>query len=37
MRRGSIVGPMILIFIGLVFLMRNLRPDIPLMNWLEST
>ncbi len=36
MRRGSIVGPMILIFIGLVFLMRNLRPDIPLMNWLET-
>jgi DUF4097 and DUF4098 domain-containing protein YvlB len=27
---------MILIFIGLVFLMRNLRPDVPLMDWLET-
>jgi hypothetical protein len=36
MRRGSIVGPMILIFIGLVFLMRNIRPDIPLLDWLET-
>lgn len=36
MRRGSIIGPMILIFIGLVFLMRNIRPDVPLMDWLET-
>ena len=36
MRRGSIVGPMILIFIGFVFLMRNIRPDVPLMDWLET-
>jgi hypothetical protein len=36
MRRGSIIGPMILIFIGFVFLMRNIRPDIPLMDWLET-
>ncbi len=36
MRRGSIIGPMILIFIGFVFLMRNIRPDVPLMDWLET-
>jgi hypothetical protein len=36
MKRGSIVGPMILIFIGFVFLMRNIRPDVPLMDWLET-
>jgi DUF4097 and DUF4098 domain-containing protein YvlB len=36
MRRGSIIGPMILIFIGFVFLMRNIRPDVPLMEWLET-
>ncbi len=36
MRRGSIIGPMILIFIGCVFLMRNIRPDVPLMDWLET-
>jgi DUF4097 and DUF4098 domain-containing protein YvlB len=27
---------MILIFIGAVFLMRNIRPDVPLMEWLET-
>lgn len=36
MRRGSLIGPMILIFIGFVFLMRNVRPDVPLMDWLET-
>ena len=36
MRRGSFIGPMILIFIGAVFLMRNIRPDVPLMEWLET-
>jgi len=36
MRRGSIIGPMILIFIGFVFLMKNIRPDVPLMEWLET-
>jgi DUF4097 and DUF4098 domain-containing protein YvlB len=36
MRRGSIIGPMILIFIGFVFLMRNIRPDVPLLEWLET-
>jgi DUF4097 and DUF4098 domain-containing protein YvlB len=27
---------MILIFIGFVFLMKNIRPDVPLMDWLET-
>jgi len=27
---------MILIFIGVVFLLRNIRPDVPLMDWLET-
>ena len=36
MKRGSFIGPMILIFIGAVFLMRNIRPDVPLMDWLET-
>src|SRR5579864_2957909 len=30
MRRGSVIGPLILIVIGALFLMRNLFPDIPL-------
>ena len=30
MRRGSVIGPLILILIGALFLMRNLWPDIPL-------
>ena len=32
MKRGSIVGPLILIAIGLVFLMKNIRPYLPLFN-----
>ena len=36
MRRGSMIGPLILIFIGVVFLLHNLRPEIPLMDWLET-
>jgi len=36
MRRGSLIGPMILIFLGLVFLLHNVRPDIRLMDWLET-
>jgi len=36
MKRGSFIGPMILIFIGAVFLLRNIRPDVPLMDWLET-
>ncbi|HTS50213.1 MAG TPA: DUF4097 family beta strand repeat-containing protein, partial [Bryobacteraceae bacterium] len=30
MKRGSVIGPLILILIGALFLMRNLWPDIPL-------
>src|ERR1700686_3914821 len=29
MKRGSVIGPLILIGIGALFLMRNLWPDIP--------
>jgi len=32
MKRGSVVGPLILIAIGLVFLLKNIRPDLPLFN-----
>lgn len=32
MKRGSVVGPLILIAIGLVFLLKNIRPDLPLLN-----
>lgn len=31
MRRGSIVGPLLLIVIGVVFLLNNLRPDLSVM------
>ena len=31
MRRGSVIGPLILIGIGALFLLRNLWPDIPLV------
>jgi len=31
MRRGSVIGPLILIGLGLLFLFRNLWPDIPLV------
>lgn len=34
MRRTSVVGPLILIAIGVVFLARNLYPQIPLMDYL---
>ena len=30
MKRGSVIGPLILILIGALFLLRNLWPDIPL-------
>lgn len=37
MKRGSLVGPLLLIVIGVVFLVRNIRPDLPLfelfVNW----
>jgi len=32
MRRGSVIGPLILIGFGALFLMRNLWPEIPLMD-----
>jgi hypothetical protein len=31
MRRGSIIGPIILILIGAAFLINNLRPDLPVL------
>jgi DUF4097 and DUF4098 domain-containing protein YvlB len=34
MRRSSLVGPLILIAIGILFLARNLYPDLPLMDFL---
>ena len=30
MRRGSVIGPLILILIGALFLMRNLWPEVPI-------
>ncbi|MBZ5608553.1 MAG: DUF4097 family beta strand repeat-containing protein [Acidobacteriia bacterium] len=35
MRRGSVIGPLILILIGGLFLMRNLWPEIPLADILS--
>jgi len=32
MRRGSVIGPLILIGIGVLFLLRNLWPEIPLVD-----
>ena len=32
MRRGSVIGPLILIGLGVLFLFRNLWPDIPLVD-----
>lgn len=32
MRRGSVIGPLILIGLGVLFLLRNLFPDIPLID-----
>jgi DUF4097 and DUF4098 domain-containing protein YvlB len=34
MRRGSIIGPLVLIAIGLAFLVRNLWPDVPVLDFL---
>ena len=34
MSRSSIVGPIILILIGALFLANNLRPDIPMLEFL---
>lgn len=36
MRRGSIVGPMVLIVIGFVFLMNNLRPDLSMVGMVSQ-
>jgi DUF4097 and DUF4098 domain-containing protein YvlB len=36
MRRASIVGPIILIAIGVLFLARNLVPDLPVVEFLSS-
>ena len=32
MRRGSVIGPLILIGLGVLFLFRNLWPEIPLVD-----
>ena len=31
MRRGSLIGPILLILIGLLFLINNIRPDLPVL------
>jgi hypothetical protein len=36
MRRGSVIGPLILIGIGALFLLRNLWPDIPLADFISK-
>jgi DUF4097 and DUF4098 domain-containing protein YvlB len=36
MRRGSLVGPLVLIVIGVVFLLKNIRPDLPLFELFMS-
>ncbi|HTW66787.1 MAG TPA: DUF4097 family beta strand repeat-containing protein [Bryobacteraceae bacterium] len=35
MRRGSVIGPLILIGFGFLFLFRNLWPDIPLVDYIS--
>ena len=35
MRRGSVIGPLILIGLGILFLFRNLWPDIPLVDMIS--
>jgi len=35
MRRGSVIGPLILIGLGVLFLFRNLWPDIPLVDMIS--
>jgi DUF4097 and DUF4098 domain-containing protein YvlB len=36
MRRGSLVGPLLLIGIGAIFLARNIVPDLPLLDYLAQ-
>jgi hypothetical protein len=35
MRRGSVIGPLILIGLGILFLFRNLWPEIPLVDFIS--
>jgi hypothetical protein len=35
MRRGSVIGPLILIGLGVLFLFRNLWPEIPLVDMIS--
>ena len=35
MRRGSVIGPLILIGLGVLFLLRNLWPEIPLVDFIS--
>ena len=35
MRRGSVIGPLILIGFGALFLFRNLWPEIPLVDFIS--
>ena len=35
MRRGSVIGPLILIGLGVLFLFRNLWPEIPLVDFIS--
>jgi DUF4097 and DUF4098 domain-containing protein YvlB len=34
--KGSLIGPLIVILIGVVFLVKNLRPELPLFEWLVN-
>jgi len=36
MKRGSLVGPLILMLVGVVFLLKNIRPDLPLFDMFMS-
>jgi DUF4097 and DUF4098 domain-containing protein YvlB len=36
-RRSSVIGPLILIAIGTLFLMKNMRPDMPVVDFLART
>ena len=31
MKRGSLIGPMLLILIGVLFLINNIRPELPIL------
>jgi DUF4097 and DUF4098 domain-containing protein YvlB len=36
MKRSSLIGPLILIGLGVVFLLRNLRPELPILDFLSQ-